>query len=317
MGKGIIGIGESVHASIPKPAEAMKKLVAMGKDGFVTDSEPLDYIKGLIESQADEGAVYIAVNVDALGEDDSATAVRQMREYVKLVRKFGKGVPVCIDSSDDDVLVAGLKEWFDTDEPVKQPLVNSIKVYSADKMMPLKADYDFSFIGMLMGESAATGPGGSHSVDELFALAKELFDKAVDTYGFKPEEIFFDSTVFPLAIDMPMQPGVPGYTYRAFETVKKIRNDSRMKDVHFSFGVSNCCRDLPGRKIGVCRAYVQKAMEYGLDAGIVNVAHHFGEKPADEELIKLVDAYAKLDGSADATMNAMTLMGQFCASARK
>jgi len=137
MGKGIIGIGESVHASIPKPAAAMKELVAMGKDGFVTDSEPLDYIKGLIESQADEGAAYIAVNVDALGEDDSAIAVKQMCEYVKLVRKFGKGVPVCVDSSDDDALVAGLKEWYDTDEPVKQPLVNSIKVYSADKMMPL------------------------------------------------------------------------------------------------------------------------------------------------------------------------------------
>jgi cobalamin-dependent methionine synthase I len=317
MRKGIIGIGESVHASIPKPAAAMKELHGMGKDCFVTDSAALNYIKELIESQANEGAAYIAVNVDAFGEDDSAVAVGLMREYVKLVRKFGKGVPVCIDSSDDDVLIAGLKEWFDTDEKVNQPLVNSIKVYSADKMMPLKAEYDFSFIGLLMSESAATGPGGSHSVDELFALAKELFDKAVDKHGFKPEEIFFDSTVFPLAIDMPMQPGVPGYTYRAFETIKKIKSDSRMKNVHFSFGVSNCCRDLPGRKIGICRAYVQKAMEYGLDAGIVNVAHHFGEKPADEELVKLVDAYAKMDGSPDASTDAMMLMGQFCASARK
>jgi hypothetical protein len=36
---------------------------------------------------------------------------------------------------------------------------------------------------------------------------------------------------------------------------------------------------LPGRRIGIARAYVAKAMEYGLDAGIVNVAHRFGEKP--------------------------------------
>ena len=183
--------------------------------------------------------------------------------------------------------------------------------------MPLKNDYDFSFVGLLMSEDKPTGPGGSHSVDELFNLAKELFDKAVDKYGFKPGRIFFDSTVFPLAIDMPMQPGVPGYTYRAFETIKKIKSDPRMKDVHFSFGVSNCCRDLPARKIGICRAYVQVAMEYGLDTGIVNTTHHFGQKPADPELVKLVEAYAKMDGSPDKVGEAMTLMGQFCASSKK
>ena len=317
MAKGIIGIGESVHASIPKTGEVMKKLQALGDDAFTQASESLDYIKDLIGSQADEGAAYIAVNVDAFGEDDPELAITLMVEYVKLVRKWGKGVPVCIDSSDDRVLVAGLKEWYNTDEKVAQPLVNSIKTYSADDMMSLKAEYDFSFIGLLMSEGQPSGPGGSHSVDELFGLAKEIFDKAVDSYGFKPEEIYFDSTVFPLAIDMPMEPGVPGYTYRAFETIKKIRNDPRMKDVHFSMGVSNCCRDLPCRKVGIARAYVEKAMEYGLDAGIVNVAHHFGEKPADAELVKLVDAFAKMDGSSERTTDAMMLMGQFCAAAKK
>ena len=133
----------------------------------------------------------------------------------------------------------------------------------------------------------------------------------------KPEEIFFDSTVFPLAIDMPMESGVPGYTYRTFETIKKIKTAPDMKGVHFSLGISNCCRDLPGRKIGICRAYVEKAMTYGLDAGIVNVSHHFGEKRADEELAKLVDVFAKMDGSMDRSTDAMMLMGQFCAATKK
>ena len=43
----------------------------------------------------------------------------------------------------------------------------------------------------------------------------------------------------------------------------------------------------------------------------------YGEKPADAELVKLVDAYAKLDGSMDNLTNAMELMGQFCASCKK
>jgi len=316
MSKKFIGIGETIHASIPRVAKVMIELHALGEDAFTTDSEPLSITKSIIESQADEGASYIAINMDAFGEDDIAVSLELMRKYVRLVRAFGKGVPVCIDSSDDNVLIAGLKEWYDTDQEVAKPLVNSLKVYTADTLMPLKKEYDYSFVGMLMSEEAPTGPGGSHSVDELFGLAKELFDKAM-TFGFTSDDIYFDSTVFPLAIDMPMMPGVPGYTYRAFQTIKKIKNDPAMKDVHFSLGVSNSCRDLPGRKVGVARAYVEVAMGYGLDAGIVNVDHHFGEKPADPELVKLVEAYAKMDGEPENMNDAMMLMGQFCAAAKK
>ena len=110
----IISIGESVHASIPKTGKVMKELCALGAGAYTRPSEPLDYIKDLIESQAAKGADYIAVNVDAFGEDDPALAVNLMVEYVRLVRQWSNGVPVCIDSSDDDVLVAGLKaliEW--------------------------------------------------------------------------------------------------------------------------------------------------------------------------------------------------------------
>ena len=317
MGKALIGIGESIHGSIPRTGKIMKQLHELGPNAYTQPSEQLDYIKDLIELQADEGARYIAVNVDAFGEEDQTLTVEYMLQYVELVRKWGKGVPICLDSSDDDVLIKGLEKWYDTDEDVKPPLVNSIKVYNADLMMPLKQKYDFSFIGLLLSEDKPGGAGGSYSVDELFALAEELFDKAVNQHGFKADEIYFDSTVFPLAIDMPMQPDVAGYTYRAFETIKKIKNTPEMAGVHFSLGVSNSCRDLPGRKLGIARAYVEKAMEYGLDAGIVNVAHHFGEKPADPGLVELVDAYAKMDGSAERTNDAMMLMGQFCAATKK
>jgi cobalamin-dependent methionine synthase I len=313
----LIGIAESVHASIPRTGKVMKELVQLGADAYSKESEPLNYIKELIESQAAEGADYIAVNLDAFGEDDPQVTVDMMVEYVKMVRKWSGGVPVCIDSSDDNVLKAGLKEWYNGDEDVKQPLLNSIKLYNMAQMLPLKKDYDYSFIGLLVSEEKTDSPGRMHSVDELFALAQKIFNEAVDNFDFKPTEIYFDTTVFPLAIDMPMEPNVPSYTYRTFETIKKIRSDAKMKDVHFSLGISNSCRDLPGRKIGVCRAYVEKGMEYGLDAGIVNVAHHFGSGDADPQLLELVEAFAKMDGSAAKLNDAMMLMGKFCADNRK
>ncbi len=317
MQNALISIGESIHASIPNTGKVMKQLCELGPGAYTQPSEALDHIKTLVESQADEGADYIAVNVDAFGEDDPALAVNSMTEYVKLVRKWGKGAPVCIDSSDDNVLIAGLKEWYNTAEQIRPPLINSIKVYTADNIMPLKEEYDFCFIGLLVTEHKPSGPGGSHSVDELFDLAKQLFDKAVNEYGFKDEQIFFDSTVFPLAIDMPMEPGVPGYTYRAFETIKRIKSDPVMKKAHCSLGISNCCRDLPARKIGICRAYVAKAIEYGLDAGIVNVAHHYGRVSVDPQLYELVSAFANMDGSSERIGEAMKLMGRFCAASRK
>jgi cobalamin-dependent methionine synthase I len=295
----------------------MKQLVECGSDAYSRPTEPLNYIRALIESQIADGADYIAVNLDAFGEDEPQLCVDMMVEYVKLVRKWGKGIPVCIDSSNNDVLIPGLKEWYNTGGQVKQPLINSVKVYTMDQILPLKKDFDFAFIGLLVSEGAATGPGGSHSVDELYSLAKQIFAKAVGEYGFTPGEIFFDSTVFPLAIDMPMEPNVPGYTYRAFETIKKIKSDAQMKGVHCSLGVSNCVRDLPGRRIGLCRAYVAKAAEYGLDAAIVNVAHHYGQVESAPELLELVDAYAKMDGSAEKMDRAMELMSRFCRENRK
>lgn len=309
-----ISIGEPVHASIPKTGRMMKQLAELGPDAYSTPSEALNYIKGLIESQAAEGADYIAVNLDAFGEEDQRVTVDMMVEYVRMVRKWGGGVPICIDSSNDDVLKAGLKEWFNTDEKVAQPLVNSIKVYTMNNMLPLKKDYDYAFVGLLMVESSR-----SPSIDELYSVAKEIFNEAVGRYGFKPQEIFFDPTIFPLAIDMPMEPGQQSYTYKTFETIKKIKNDPEMNGVHFTGGISNCVRDLPGRKIGVCRAYVAKAMEYGLDGGIVNVARHYSDSDVEPapDLLELVDAYAKMDGSAERMNEAMMLMAKFCQESRK
>jgi cobalamin-dependent methionine synthase I len=214
------------------------------------------------------------------------------------------------------LLIAALKEWYNTDEPVRPPLLNSIKTHTADSIMPLKKTYDFSFVGLLADEDKPTGSESSSSVDKLFETARVIYEKAM-SYGFKPEEIFFDPTVLPLAVDKPTEPGVSGHTYLAFETIKKIKTDPAMKRCHCTLGVTNSGLDLPGRGLGIVRAYVAKAMEYGMDAAILNVSQRFGEKPASPELVRLVDAYAKLDGNANNLTNAMTLMDQFCASCKR
>lgn len=99
----LITVGESIHASIPKTGTIMKQLAELARRGgrgpeaysrptCAIGSGPLNYIKALIESQAADGAGYIAVNLDAFGENEPQLCVDMMVEYVRLVRKWGNGV---------------------------------------------------------------------------------------------------------------------------------------------------------------------------------------------------------------------------------
>jgi len=256
--------------------------------------------------------------VDAFGENDQGLRMGMMGDYVRLVRRHGGGVPVSVDSSSPQVLRAGLEAWYEgAAGALAVPLLNSVKTYTLDELLPLRSRYPFKFIGLLVDIKSTGSEGSYYSVEELLALARTIFRAAVGRYGFKPGDIFFDSTVFPLAIDMPLAAETPGYTYRTFETIRRIRRDPEMKGVHFSLGITNAVRDLPGRRTGVCRAYLVKAMEYGLDAGIVNVFHDYGRRPAAPDLLEFVEAFARQDGSSAAQRKAVSAMMSFCKANRK
>lgn len=307
-------IAEMLHASIPSTAKAMKELHELGDNAFEVDSPQLQAIKKIIESQADNNAHYIEINVDEFITADNSLAISLMKKYVELVRQFAKGIAPCIDSSDDALLIAGLEQWYsNADGNTAPPMLNSVKISNKDLILPLKEKYDFCFIALLLSDEQI---GGTEDVDKFVSQASEIYDAAVKA-GFDGGDIFYDTGVFPLAIDLPMNPGQISYAYRTFETVKAIKADSRFENVHFSLGFSNCCRDLPARRLGIIRAYVQKAISVGVDAGIVNVKHDFASGNADETLLALVEAFAQIDGDMNKLMTAMQLMTEFCQSCKQ
>jgi methylenetetrahydrofolate reductase (NADPH) len=304
-------IGESINASKSNTYKIMKKLAELGPNAYLSPSGPLNYVKALIELQTDEGADYIAVNLDSFCDNGAQTVIDMLAKYIELVHIWGGGTPVCINSNDNEVLTAGLKEWFRING-VRSPLISSADVYTMDKILPLKKEYDFKVVCLLADEDSR-GMNALSSVNELYSQAKRFFDTAACQYGFRPEEIFFALKVFPLAKDNTLEPGVPGSTYRTFETIRKIKSDRSMNGVHCMFAAGDCVRELPGRKIGVCRAYIGKAMEYGLDSVVAETIHQYGLIEPDPELLELVDAYAKMDGSASQHSKAEALMSKFCA----
>ncbi len=60
---------------------------------------------------------------------------------------------------------------------------------------------------------------------------------------------------------------------------------------------------IAGRKlrrcIGITRAYIHRALEYGFDSAFINVTLHYGKIQPDHELMKLVDSFIRMDGSAE------------------
>ncbi|UCG50053.1 MAG: methylenetetrahydrofolate reductase C-terminal domain-containing protein [Phycisphaerales bacterium] len=313
----LVPIGEAVLASKPDTKTVIQKLHESGEQAYSQEGGVLDYIRALIQNQVEEGAAYVAVNVDAAAQYDALLAARLIVEYVKLVRRWGKGVPICLDSSSDTVLTAGLREWYNTDQDVAPPLISSIRANTADTMLPLKRNYDFAFVALLTSDGAPPDTGRPRSPDCLHSLARQIYDKSVRQYGFKPEAIFFEPPALPLSEDTPDEPGVPGCTYLAFETIKKIKGDRAMKGVHCCLRITESAHGLRARRIGVCRAFVEKAMEYGLDSAFVDAGHHFGESPADKGLLELIDAYAKMDGSPGKAEKAETVMAGFCGGTKK
>jgi len=316
--KDMILIGENLHASIARPAAAMKELLDRGPGAFDRPSGALDYLVSLIEVQVKHGADYIDVNVDAFGDDDLELRMNMMKDYVRLIRRRGRGVPVCVDSGSPEVLRAGLEAWYeDASAAPAVPLLNSIKTYTLNDLLPLRSSAPFKFIGLLVDINSSGSEGSYYGIDELLDMARTIYRTAVRDFGFKPGDIFFDSTVFPLAIDIPLNPDSPGYTYRTFETVRRIRHDPGLKGAHLSLGITNAVRDFPGRRTGVCRAYLALAQSYGLDSAIVNVMHDYGTKPPAPDLLELVRAFAEQDGSAERSQRVVEMMMQFCRLHRK
>ncbi len=344
----LIQIAELLHASIPRTAAAMKEVIsqeliraraeggaaddyAVGNDKNAAATAPvlsvppapssaaLGYLVSLIKMQAKREAAFIDVNVDALSDDNLEFRKEILRFFVRLIREHSSGIPVCVDSGSPDMLEAGLAAWYEGGPEAGRrpavPLLNSIKTYTMERLLPLRARFPFQFIGLLVDKKSA-GRDGAYGVEELLALARELFQAATGRFGFAPSDIFLDSTVFPLSIDVPMDAEKPGYTYRAFETIRRIKADPAFKGVHFSLGVTNSVRDLPGRRTGVCRAYLARAMDRGLDAGIVNVFHDYGKRPAAPDLLAFIDAFASQDGAPASVQRALDAMMDFCRASR-
>ncbi len=223
-------------------------LSAMDKDS-PNRQTGLDYIRHLIERQANAGADFLDLNVDEISysHDDQQDA---MRWLVTTVQEM-TDKPLSIDSSLIHTIEAGLKTYRNI---AGRPLLNSASLERVEAL-DLAKQYEAHVVITGAGES-----GMPENAEQRIANATKMVDIALDK-GISISDIQVDLLVFPISVDSSF-----GQHY--LDAVREIRTKYG-PDIHITGGMSNVSFGIPCRSL-VNDVFVDLAVDAGADGGIID-----------------------------------------------
>jgi len=166
---------------------------------------------------------------------------------------------VLVDSTEADVIEEALKRI-----PGK-PIINSINLEDGEKrtslVLPMAKKYGAAVIALTIDED-----GMALTADKKVAIAKRIFDLAVNKYGMRPEDLIFD------ALTLPISTGQEDYRTAGIETLNAIKRiKQELPRVKTLLGVSNISFGLNTYARRVLNSvFMHEAVENGLDIAIVN-----------------------------------------------
>ena len=145
----------------------------------------LDGMVGVAKEQIREGAHVLDVCVDYVGRD----GVPDMDVLTARLAQQST-VPIMLDSTQADVLEAGLKRLGG------RAIINSINLEDGEARMdavcPMARQYGAALVALLIDEE-----GQARDVDWKLRIAHRIHDLAVDKHGLAPEDLVFDALTFP------------------------------------------------------------------------------------------------------------------------
>ncbi len=209
--------------------------------------------------QIREGAHLVDLSVDYVGRDGT----RDMDELAK--RFTGQvGVPIVLDSTEPEVLEAGL-QWIGG-----RAVLNSANLEDGedpgsrfDRVMSLAREYGAAVICLLIDEE-----GQARDVEWKMRVAHRIHRLAVDRYGLESGDLIFDPLTFPLSTGGE---DLRGDGVATLESLRKIK--AEMPGVNTILGVSNVSFGLkPAARHVINSVFLHEAVDHGLDAAIVHAA---------------------------------------------
>ena len=284
----VMTVPESYKSTQPYEQGQIKHFMIAVNKGIGDDpdeqAEGVAYIRAEALRQIAAGADFLDLNVDEI----SYKLDVQKRAIAWLVNTTEEisSVPLSIDSSNSEIIAAGLAEC---DGRAGRPMVNSVALERLAALDMVK-DHDARAI-----VTAAGADGMPENAADRVANVDLLLD-AVRARGVPLSDVYIDGLVFPISVSS-------AYGMDYLDAVSELR-EKYGSEVHIAGGLSNVSFGLPARRL-INDTFIYLAIEAGIDSGIVDPVQSPMDRvfglDVDSEPVKL--AREMLIGTDDFCMN--------------
>ena len=258
---GFVNVGERCNVA------GSRKFLRLIKD------RQYDEAVSIARKQVEDGAMVLDINMD----DALLDAKKEMAHFLNLIAAEPEiaRVPVMIDSSRWEVIVAGLKCVQG------KSIVNSLSLKEGEEVFVSHARdvmrYGAACVVMCFDER-----GQATTYERRIEIAQRAYHILVDIVGMNPRDIIFDPNVLAIATGMEEH---DAYALDFIRSVEWIRKN--LPGAHVSGGVSNLSFSLRGNnrmREAMHAVFLYHAIGKGMDFGIVNPATKvtYADIPADE-----------------------------------
>lgn len=252
-------------------------------------NERYDEALSIARDQVEGGAQIIDVCMD----EGLIDGVKAMTTFLRLIASEPDiaRVPIVIDSSNWEVIEAGLKNIQG------KGIVNSISLKEGEEEFIKKAKiikrYGAAIIVMAFDED-----GQADNLEKRKIISRRSYDILVYQLGFNPSDIIFDLNIFPVGTGMKEHRKNALDFFEGTQWVKENLPgcfvSGGVSNVSFSFRGNNKVRE------SINAAFLFHAITYGLDMGIVNPTQLAIYQEIEPELLRRIEDVL-FDKDEDAT----------------
>ena len=274
---GLTIIGESINDSVPSTHKLFEE-------------NNIDGIVDLARFQAENGATYIDVNIGPRSPGFMADVVKKIQEHITL--------PLSIDTPDVEIAAAGLETYDPVCTGNKKPILNSVSEARLE-MFDIYARQPFIPILLVTETMDDLGEMNMNkTAEQIHATARSMIDSArKNIEDISNDQIILDPGIMPISSDKE------GNFKRLMNALKLIHQDSDLKCVNMSVGLSNFTAMLPVKKADSSpvkspleSAFLTMAMPFGLNTLIGSVKRKYKILPEDHPAMKCLKDVLHLDG---------------------
>lgn len=262
------------------------------------ENKQYDEALAIARKQVADGAMVIDVNMD----DGLLDAKSEMVNFLNLVASDPdvSRVPIMIDSSKWDVILAGLKCIQG------KSIVNSISLKNGEEVF-LREARDVKRYGAAVVVMCFDEQGQATSYKRKIEIAARSYRLLTEKVGINPQDIIFDPNILSIAT------GIEEHNNYAVDFIKAVGwIKKNLPGTHVSGGVSNLSFSFRGNndiREAMHAVFLYHAIQQGMDFGIVNPATKMVYADLPKDWLKTIEDVV-LNKDAEASEHLIDLANQ-------